>query len=203
MRGFLHFVDRISYWSGHAFSWCIMILIFGMSYEVLMRRFLGAPTTWAYDISYMMYAALFFMCGAYALSLDQHVRADMLYRKLQPRTQAKLDLVLYVLFFFPGVIALVFKGTLFAMDSWRFHEVSVFSPANIPRYPMKTLIPLGGALLLLQGIAECVRAVECIKANAWPPRVRDVEELEKQIIHQHAGDESVAAEASVRRGPIE
>jgi TRAP-type mannitol/chloroaromatic compound transport system permease small subunit len=182
---FEHFMDRLSQWVGHAFAWCVVILTVGIGYEVLVRYAFRAPTTWAFDLGYMMYGALFFMSGAYTLSRGGHVRGDIFYRNWLPRTQAWMDLILYFVFFFPGVIALVWAGTAHAEESWRYREVSVFSPAGVPLYPLKTLLPVGAVLLLLQGVAEVFRCIRCIRSGAWPRRLHDVEELENQIIAQH------------------
>jgi TRAP-type mannitol/chloroaromatic compound transport system permease small subunit len=185
MDAYIRFADKLSLWVGHCFSWCIMILILGISYEVFMRYALHAPTGWAFDISYIMYGALFMMCGAYTLSVDGHVRADMLFRRLSPRRQAGLELVLYILFFFPGVLALIYFGTIYAAQAWSQREVSVYSPASIPIYPLKTLIPLSGVFLLVQGVAEVMRCVICLREGAWPRRLHDVEEIETAVLHVH------------------
>lgn len=177
-------IDRFSTAVGKAFAWYILILTFGESYEVFVRYIINDPTTWAYDISYNMYGALFFMAGAYTLARNGHVRGDVLYRLLRPRVQAGIDLVLYIAFFFPGVIALAFAGYGFAAESWRYHEVSVFSPSDIPIFPLKTLIPAGGVMLIIQGVAELLRCVYCLKNGNWPQRLQDVEELETAILHE-------------------
>jgi TRAP-type mannitol/chloroaromatic compound transport system permease small subunit len=184
MHAFLYFIDRLTMWTGKAFSWCVVILTLGVSYDIFVRKIFGAPTPWAYDFSYIMYGALFMMAGAYTLSRDGHVRCDVIYRLFSPRVQAALDLTLFVIFFFPGVLALIYTGVHFARLSWRFMEVSTFSPANIPIYPSKTLIPIAGALLLLQGISEVVRCIRCIRSGQWPERIRDVEETESVILHE-------------------
>lgn len=184
MHAFLFFIDRLTMWTGKAFSWCIVILTLGVSYEVFVRKLLGAPTGWAYDFSYIMYGALFMMAGAYTLSRDGHVRCDVIYRLFPPRVQAALDLTLFVIFFFPGVSALVYVGIHFAKLSWSFMEVSSYSPASIPIYPSKTLIPIAGVLLVLQGISEVVRCIRCLRSGQWPPRIRDVEETESVILHE-------------------
>jgi TRAP-type mannitol/chloroaromatic compound transport system permease small subunit len=180
---FLLFIDLLNTWIGRCFGWFILLLTFGVSYEVFVRYVLGKPTTWAYDVSYITYGALFLMAGAYTLARNGHVRADMLYRFWRPRTQATLDLVLYIIFFFPGVIALIYSGFVFARMSWMFKEVSVFSPAGAPIFPLKALIPLTGLLLFLQGIAEVIRCVICIRTGAWPARMHDVDETETVILH--------------------
>lgn len=177
-------VDRLSAAIGKAFAWYILILTFGVSYEVFVRYVLNDPTTWAYDVSYNMYGALFVMAGAYTLSRDGHVRADVLYRLLPPRAQAGIDLVLFIFFFFPGISALVYAGSVYASESWRYHEVSVYSPSDIPIFPLKTLIPIAGATLFIQGVVEVLRCIVCLKDGRWPQRLQDVEELETAILHE-------------------
>ncbi len=184
MTRILHFIDSLSAWSGKAFAWCIVILTFSTCYEVFVRYVLNAPTVWAFDMSVQMYGALFMMSGAYALSQDAHVRGDVLYRLLSKKTQAKIDLVLYILFLMPGASALIYYGYGFAADSWFYKEVSWSSPARIQIYFFKTLIPIGGMLVLLQGIAEAVRCIICIKTGAWPPRLHDVQETETMLMNE-------------------
>jgi TRAP-type mannitol/chloroaromatic compound transport system permease small subunit len=177
-------IDRFNAALGKAFGWYILILTFGTSYEVFMRYVLDDPTIWAYDLSYNMYGALFIMAGAYTLGRNGHVRGDFVYRLLPPRWQAGIDLTLFIFFFFPGILALTFAGYQYAAESWRYHEVSVYSPADIPIFPLKTLIPLAGATLLLQGVAEVARCVLCLRAGQWPARLHDVEEMETAILHE-------------------
>jgi len=184
MTRILHFIDSLSAWSGKAFAWCIVILTFSTCYEVFMRYVLNAPTVWAFDMSVQMYGALFMMSGAYALSQDAHVRGDVVYRLLKIKTQAKIDLTLYILFLMPGALALIYYGYGFAADSWIYKEVSWSSPSRIQIYFFKTLIPVAGTLVLLQGIAEAVRCVICIKTGAWPPRLHDVQETETMLINE-------------------
>lgn len=188
MDRFLLFIDRLSMWTGKAFGWLILVLTFAVSYEVFVRYALRAPTDWAYDISYIMYGALFLMAGPYALSRGGHVRGDVLYRLMPERMQAWIDLVLYFIFFFPGVLALIYSGYFFARMSWMFKEKSVFSPAGIPVYPLKILIPVAGVILFLQGISEVVRCVRCIRTGTWPQRIHDVEEMETAILHQQQAE---------------
>ena len=197
LTGFVRFIDKLSLWVGHSFGWCILILTLGTSYEVFVRYVLRAPTGWAFDVGAMMYGALFLMAGAYTLSRNGHVRGDVLYRMWPERAQATVDLVLYVLFYFPATLALMYAGWTFAAQSWRYKEVSIFSPANIPVYPLKTLIPLAGLFLFLQGVAEVLRCLECIRAGSWPRRLHDVEELESAILH--AQEDGIAVDA--RGGP--
>ncbi len=184
MTRILHFIDSLSAWFGKAFAWCIVILTFSTCYEVFVRYVLNAPTVWAFDMSVQMYGALFMMCGAYALSQGAHVRGDVLYRLLPKKTQAKIDFVLYILFLMPGATALIYYGYGFAADSWFYKEVSWSSPARIQIYFFKTLIPIAGVLILLQGIAEAVRCLICIKTGEWPPRLHDVQETEKMLMKE-------------------
>ena len=188
-------IDQLSKTVGHAFAWCIVILALGTGYEVLVRYVFNDPTSWAFDLSYLMYGAVFYMAGAYALSRAGHVRADMFYRKWRPRTQAVVELVLYVLFFFPGILALIVAGGAYGFESMRLKEVSVNSPAGVPIWPLKMMIQVGAALIALQGLAEVLRCIVCLRAGDWPPRLHDVEELETQILQQHAqSDEASGAQ---------
>ncbi len=179
-------IDQLNKTIGHAFAWCIMILTFGTCYEVFVRYVLDDPTSWAFDMSYMMYGAVFFMAGAYTLSRGGHVRADMFYRLWSARTQATVELVLYVLFFFPGILALVVAGWGYGVESMRLREVSVNSPAGIPIWPLKMMISVGAILMVLQGVAELMRCVQCLRDGHWSARMHDVEELEKQILEAAA-----------------
>ena len=184
MQRYLFFVDAVSTIVGKLFSWCIVLLTAIVSYEVFVRYALGQPTTWAYDMAYIMYGTLFMMAGAYALSRNSHVRGDVLYRFLSVRTQASIDLVLYIIFFFPGMIALVYSGYAFAAFSWLIREHSSFSPNGPPLYHFKSVIPLAAFFLVLQGVAETIRAIIALRTGVWPPRPQDVEELEKEILAQ-------------------
>jgi TRAP-type mannitol/chloroaromatic compound transport system permease small subunit len=185
-------------WTGKTFAWCILILTLAVSYEVFVRYVLRAPTSWAYDLSYTMYGALFIMAGPYALSRDGHVRGDSFYRHWRPRTQAAMDLALYFLFFFPGVLALFYAGFRFAQMSYSFGETSVYSPAGFPIWQLKALIPIAGFLLLLQGVAEVIRCVRCLREGAWPERYKDVEEMESALQHFEE-DHKAIEEAHARR----
>ncbi len=188
MERYIHFADTVSAWFGKAFAWLILVMAFGVGYEVFMRYMLGRPTTWAFDVTYIMYGTLFMMGGAYTLSRGGHVRGDFIYRLWQPRTQAKVELVLYFLFFFPGVLALIFSGWRYAARSWRFFEVSSFSPAGIPVYQFKSIIVAAGLLLLIQGIAQVFRCILCIRTNQWMIARDDVEEIEKMGLEGRAED---------------
>jgi len=199
MRNFLFFIDSLSAWTGKAFAWLILVLTLGVSYEVLVRYVFAAPTTWAFDFSYINYGAMFLMAGAYTLSRNGHVRADVIYRFLRPRTQATIDLFLYIVFFLPAVGALIFSGWAYAKTSVQFREVSIFSPAGVPVFPLKALIPLTGFLLLLQGIAEIIRCVICMRDGVWPQRLHDVEETESIILREqqlHAEEAKLAGSTS-------
>lgn len=182
----IYTIDQLSKTVGHAFAWCIIILTFGTCYEVFVRYVLDDPTSWAFDMSYLMYGAIFFMTGAYTLSRGGHVRADMFYRVWPERVQAGVELLLYVVFFFPGILALVVAGSGYGFESIRLREVSVNSPAGVPIWPLKAMIPFGAGLMALQGVAEVLRCVLCLRTGEWPARLHDVEELENQILAEAA-----------------
>jgi TRAP-type mannitol/chloroaromatic compound transport system permease small subunit len=193
MVGFIRFADTLSASFGKAFAWLIILMTFGTAYEVFVRYVLGSPTPWALDVSFIMYGTLFMMGGAYTLSRGGHVRGDFLYRLWQPRTQAKVDLVLYIFFFFPGVLALVFAGWKYAARSWSYAEVSVNSPAGIPIFQFKTVIVAAGILLVIQGIAQVCRCLLCIRSNVWLEAEEDVRETEDALLQK-------ATEAETRPG---
>jgi TRAP-type mannitol/chloroaromatic compound transport system permease small subunit len=198
MNRLIYAIDQLSKTVGHAFAWCIVVLTLGTSYEVFVRYVMNDPTSWAFDFSYIMYGALFFMAGAYTLSRGGHVRADMFYRLWRPRTQASVELVLYILFFFPGVISLMYSGWQYGTESMKILEKSINSPVGIPIWQIKMLIPVGGALVALQGVAEVLRCLLCLKQGHWEPRLHDVEELEKQILEKAATEGIEAAKAITR-----
>lgn len=178
MQKLLLFVDKVSTWAGQAFSWIIVLLTLHVSWEVYSRYVLDHPRAWAFDAMIMMYGTLFMMAGAYTLAKDAHVRGDMIYGFFPPRGQAALDLVLYIVFFIPGVVALVWAGYGYAADSWRIDEHSNITSEGPPVYPFKTVIPLAGALILMQGIVEIIRCIICLKQGDWPSREEDVEEVD-------------------------
>ena len=171
-------VDRFSAFIGKAFAWAIVGLTGAICYEVFARYLFRAPTTWAFDVSYMLYGTLFMCAGAYTMSRSGHVRADFLYRMAPPRVQALLDLVLYLLFFFPAMIALVWFGWDFFAQSFHQNERSAFSPVGPYIWPFKFVIPAVGALMILQGVAEVARCVLTLRAGRWPHRIGDVKEME-------------------------
>lgn len=186
-------VDHISTWVGKAFAWLIVGLMLLVVAEVFKRYILNAPTAWVFDASNMLYGTLFMMCGAYTLAQNGHVRGDFFYGSAKPRTQASLDLVLYLLFFIPGVVALTWAGWTYAGDSWAIKE-QTFNADPLPLYPFKTIIPVAGAVVLLQGVAEIVRCVVCLQTGQWPDRLKDAEEIDV-IEQQLANSEYVDAEA--------
>ena len=198
---FLHTVDGISTWIGKACAWLIVGLMLLVCAEVFKRYILNMPTAWIFDASNMFYGTLFMMCGAYTLAQNAHVRGDFLYSSMKPRTQATLDLILYFVFFLPGIAALLYAGTDYAMDSWRINEHSNVTADGPPVYHFKTVIPIAGALVLLQGIAEIVRCVVCLKTGEWPSRLKDVSEIdvvEEQLAHsEHVDDD--ARKAAIER----
>jgi TRAP-type mannitol/chloroaromatic compound transport system permease small subunit len=184
MQRFLLFADQVSTWVGKTFSWSIVVLTVVTVYDVTARYVFDAPTTWAYDTEYILYGTLFIMAGAYTLSRNGHVRGDVLYRLMPTRLQGGIDLVLYVVFFFPGVLALLYSGYDYARMSWLVNEHSSSSPAGPPIYPFKMLIPIAAFFLIIQGIAESIRAFQALRTGSWPQRLHDVEELEKAILEE-------------------
>lgn len=188
MRSYIRFADSLSGWFGKAFAWLIVFMAAGTGYEVFVRYVLGSPTPWALDVSFIMYGTLFMMGGAYTLSRGGHVRGDFIYRLFQPRTQGAIDLVLYILFFFPGVTALTLAGWKYAAKSWSYGEVSVNSPAGIPIYQFKTVIAVAGALLIIQGIAQVMRCIIAIRTNEWVSSDEDVVETEERLIREAAAN---------------
>ena len=191
---FLHTIDGISTWVGKAAAWLIILLMSAVCIEVFKRYILNAPTAWIFDASNMLYGSLFMLCGAYTLAQNAHVRGDFLYSSMRPRTQATLDLALYLLFFVPGIAALVYAGYSYAANSWKILEHSSITADGPPVYPFKTIIPIAGALVLLQGVAEIVRCIVCLKTGEWPSRLKDVSEIdviEQQLAtSEHVDEES-------------
>ncbi len=187
-------IDRISTFIGQSFSWLIVALTFLISWEVFSRYALNNPHAWAFDAMSMMYGTLFMMAGAYTLSKNGHVRGDVLYGFFPPRLQAGLDLTLYILFFIPGVVALAWAGYNFAADSWVINEHSSITASGPPVYPFKTIIPIAGALLLMQGIVEILRCILCLQTGKWPARGADVEEVDVDKLKEmvHVTDEDIA-----------
>ena len=186
MEKFIKVSDIFNKSVGHMFAWCVMLLMISTCYEVFMRYVLNSPTVWAFDMSYMLYGALFMMSGAYALSRGTHVRGDFLYRSWKPRNQAKMDLLLYFLFFFPAIFAMVYTGAAYSFEATRILESSVNSPAGVPVWPLKLIIFVAGITLLIAGIAEVMRCIICIQTGEWLAREGDVEELENVLVQQHA-----------------
>jgi TRAP-type mannitol/chloroaromatic compound transport system permease small subunit len=184
LQALLFAVDEVSTFIGKAGAWAIVVLTLAICYEVFARYILQAPTMWAFDASYMLYGVLFMLAGPYALARNAHVRGDFLYREWSPTTQARLDLVLYFLFYFPGILALCYAGFTFANFSWFMFERSANSPNGPYVFPFKSLIPVVGGLMVIQGLAEVARCIICIRTGQWPPRLHDVEETEKIILER-------------------
>src|SRR6266850_8232422 len=197
---FIHAIDQISYWSGKAFAWLIVALTFVVSIEVVKRYTLNAPTAWIFDFNNMLYGTLFMMCGAYTLSVAGHVRADFVYIYMKPRGQAALDLALYILFFIPGILGLIYAGYDYALLSWRIGEHSTVTAEGPPVYHFKAVIPVAGVLVMLQGLAEIVRCVQCLRTGSWPVRLEDVEEID--VIGTQLGRSEYVDEES-RRAAME
>jgi TRAP-type mannitol/chloroaromatic compound transport system permease small subunit len=197
MQRFLIAVDKLSTFFGHLFSFLIIALTLQVSWEVFSRYMLDAPHAWAFDAMIMQYGTLFMMAGAYTLAKNGHVRGDVLYGFFRPRTQATIDLILYVVFFLPGVFALTYAGTFYAAESWAINEHSNVTADGPPIYPFKTVIPIAGALLLLQGIVEIIRCIIAIRQGAWPSREEDVEEVDVDKLKEmvHADEAAIHGEA--------
>lgn len=192
VQSVLHTIDGISTWVGKAAAWLIILLMTVVCVEVFKRYILNAPTAWIFDADNMMYGTLFMLCGAYTLAQNAHVRGDFLYSSMRPRMQASLDIALYLIFFIPGIAALIFAGSFYAADSWRILEHSNVTANGPPVYHFKTVIPIAGALVMLQGIAEIVRCFMCLKTGVWPSRLADVAEtdvIEEQLAHSEYVDE--------------
>ena len=198
-QNWLLVVDRISTWVGKAFAWLIVALMLMVVIEVFKRYAMNAPTAWVFDASNMMYGTLFMMCGAYTLAQNGHVRGDFFYGSAKPRTQATLDLVLFILFFIPGVIALTWAGWTYAVDSLAIRE-QTFNADPLPLYPFKAIIPIAGAIVLLQGVAEIARCVICLKTGEWPERIKDAEEID--VVEQQLAA-STYVDEDARRQAIE
>jgi len=191
MQRWLLRVDALSTWLGQGFAWMIVVLTLGISWEVFSRYVLSNPHDWNLNVQIMLYGTLFMMAGAYTLAKNNHVRGDVLYGFFHPRTQAWIDLVLYVLFFLPGIIALTYAGWTYSMEALAIRE-KTFAATPLPLYPFKFIIPFAGAILLLQGIVEIVRCVICIRDGQWPSRAEDVEEVDvdklKEMVHVKDAD---------------
>jgi TRAP-type mannitol/chloroaromatic compound transport system permease small subunit len=190
---FLYAIDGISTWTGKAAAWLIIGLMTLVCFEVFKRYIIHMPTAWIFDASNMLYGSLFMLCGAYTLAQNGHVRGDFLYSSMRPRVQASLDLALYVMFFIPGIAALIYAGYDYAADSWRINEHSNVTADGPPVYHFKAMIPLAGALVMLQGIAEIVRCIVCLRTGAWPARLKDVTEIdvvEEQLAHSEYVDDA-------------
>jgi TRAP-type mannitol/chloroaromatic compound transport system permease small subunit len=192
VQSLLHTIDGISTWVGKATAWLMIILMSVVCIEVFKRYIVNMPTAWIFDAENMLYGSLFMLCGAYTLAQNAHVRGDFLYSSMRPRTQATLDLILYIVFFIPGIAALIYAGYDYASDSWRIAEHSNVTADGPPVYHFKTVIPIAGALIMLQGIGEIIRCVVCLKAGEWPSRLHDVAEIdviEEQLAHSEYVDE--------------
>lgn len=206
VQSFLHRIDRLSALSGKAFAWLILVLTLVVSVEVFKRYILNAPTAWIFDANAMLYGTLFMMCGAYTLAQNGHVRGDFLYGSMRPRVQAGLDLALYFLFFIPGILALIYAGTDYAAISWRINEHSNVTAEGPPVYPFKTVIPIAGALVMIQGIAEIVRCIVCLRTGMWPERLHDVQEIDvvgEQLAHSRFIDDESRKQAAAQAHEID
>jgi TRAP-type mannitol/chloroaromatic compound transport system permease small subunit len=201
----LHAVESTSTWIGKAFAWLIVALMLVVVIEVFKRYILNMPTAWVFDVSNMMYGTLFMMCGAYTLAHDGHVRGDFLYGSMKPRKQASLDLVLYITFFLPGILALTWAGWVYASDALAIHETT-FNATPLPVYPFKFIIPIAGAAVLVQGLSEILRCILCLKTGVWTERLKDAQEIdvvEQQLAGSIYVDEEVRRDAIARTKTID
>ena len=194
MQKLLLAVDRFSTAFGKTFAWSVVGLTLLITWEVFSRYVLNKPHAWVLDAQIMLYGTLFMSVGAYTLSKAGHVRGDVLYGFFRPRTQASIDLILYILFFLPGIIALTWAGWFYANESLAIRE-QTFNADPIPVYPFKFVIPIAGGVLLLQGLVEIVRCVLCLRSGEWPSRDEDVEEVDVDKLKQmvHVKDEDIEA----------
>jgi TRAP-type mannitol/chloroaromatic compound transport system permease small subunit len=191
MQRVLFGVDRLSAFVGKLFGWLILVMVVVIIYEVFMRYVMRSPTAFAYDLGYMLYGAIFIMAGAYALSTAAHVRGDVIYRLFSERTQGIIDLLLYLLFFFPAILVLMYAGYNFAEFSWRIGERSSSGPGGPPVYHFKTLISIAAGFLFIQGLAEVARCVMCIRDGTWPPRESDVQEVDVEAAKRMLEDANI------------
>lgn len=199
MRQYLFWIDRLSAFVGKTFSWLVVLMTFITAYDVTARAtfrlfpwcrddpgsypFCGA-TYFAYDAQYILYGTLFMMGGAYTLSRAAHVRGDIFYKDWSIRTQAWIDLILYLVFFFPGVLALISVGLQWGLLSLSFNERSALSSNGPPIWPLKLIIPIAGFFILLQGLVEVTRCIQAIRTGEWPQRLSDVEETETRLARE-------------------
>ena len=205
LQKLLHAVDAFSTWIGKAFAWLIVALMLLVCVEVFKRYILNMPTAWVFDVSNMLYGTLFMMCGAYTLAHDGHVRGDFLYGSMPPRRQAALDLILYIVFFLPGILALTWAGWVYFGDSLAIRETT-FNATPLPIYPFKFMIPLAGATVLVQGLSEIVRCLACLKTGEWTPRLKDADEIdvvEQQLASSTYVDEDAKREAMAKAKQID
>src|SRR6478752_10269189 len=206
VQSVLHAIDGLSTWVGKAFAWFIIFLMTVVCVEVFKRYLLNAPTAWIFDLDSMLYGTAFMLCGAYTLAQNAHVRGDFLYSSMRPRTQASLDVVLYIVFFIPGIAALIYSGWVFAVESWTINEHSTVTADGPPVWQFKLMIPLAGVLVMLQGLAEIARCVVCLRTGEWPSRLKDVPEIdviEEQLAHSEYVDEELRKIAIERAKQID
>jgi TRAP-type mannitol/chloroaromatic compound transport system permease small subunit len=191
MQKFLLTVDRFSTWFGKACAWSVVALTLLICWEVFSRYVLNNPHAWVLDAQIMLYGLLFMAAGAYTLAKNGHVRGDVLYGFFRPRTQASIDLLLYLVFFLPGIVAMTWAGWTFANESLAIRE-QTFNADPLPLYPFKFVVPIAGGVLLLQGIVEIIRCVICLQTGVWPRREDDVEEVDveklKEMVHVKDAD---------------
>ncbi len=161
-------IDRFNHRLAIAICWLVVPIFLAMGYEVFMRHFLNAPTLWAYDVSRMFSGALFMLGAAYGLLKGVHIRADFIYRNWQASTQAKVDAFLYIVFFFPGMFLFLIAASDYAFTAWIRGELGMDTAWMPHMGPIKSVLPVGIVLLVIQGISELLKCAYTIKHNRWP-----------------------------------
>jgi len=152
-----HALDAVTRAVGKAVAWLILPMVGSLVWEVVARYFFSAPTVWAYDMTFMLYGTFFMLGSAWTLQRGGHIRTDVYYGKWSQRTQARVDLVCYLVFFFPAMLVFFWLGAEYFWKSFQQNERIVTSPWLPIVWPFKFVIPATAALLVLQGIAECIR----------------------------------------------
>jgi len=158
-------IDRLNHWIAKGAAWLVPVLILELVYDTAARYLFNSPTEWSYDISYMLYGAIFMLGAAHTLAIDKHVRIETIYGKLSRRAKALINAVCYLILYFPSVLALLYFGTTFTVRSWKMWEAGGESMWQPPIYPFKTILPLAALLLLLQGIAQFLRCINDLRGT--------------------------------------
>ncbi len=161
-------IDGVSTAAGWLAGWLIVPMTFAMAYEVVARYAFHAPTKWTYEVGYMTYGAQFMLASAYTLLKGGHIRTDVFYERWSAKTRATIDAICYLLFFFPGLLFILYAGAVEAWFAWEIGERTALRIGSVPwpMYPFKAVIPMTAALLLLQGLSELIRCERAIRGRA-------------------------------------